>query len=179
MQSDYRQLLQKGVESDACLVVSGKEFPVHRCVLRSRSTVFEAMFSHETTEKESGRVLINDLDPESFGDFLEYLYTGSVGDDLSDDNVFGLYAAADKYDLSTLKSECVSHMRRTLSVDSFCDVMNVALRHREKYLLQSAVNFFKENLSRIIVTSKWQQFLEDNSTSANELLIKALGAEGK
>lgn len=173
MQSDYKRLLLKGTESDACLVVCGKEFPAHKCVLSARSPVFEAMFQHDTAEKKSGRIVIDDLKPDRFQDFMEYLYTGRV-ESFSDDNAFALYAAADKYDVPTLKSECVEYASKSLSVDNFCDVITVALRHDEKHLFQLAVEFFKKNVANIIVTVKWQQFMSENSTRANELFIQLL-----
>lgn len=174
MQSDYRQLLQKGMDSDTRIFVCGKEFQVHRAVLRARSTVFEAMFGHDTAEKVSGRVVIDDLDPDSFGDFLEYLYIGDVQTRLTNDKALQLYKAADKYNVSTLKMKCAEHMRRNISVYSFCDILSLALSHRDEALLQEATSFFKDNLTHIIITAKWQQFALENGTTANELFVKAL-----
>jgi len=54
------------------------EFSVSYCIV-NRSTVFEAMFTHDMTENRSSRVCIEDLDPDTVYDMISYIYSGRVG----------------------------------------------------------------------------------------------------
>ena len=43
-----------------------------------RSTVFEAMFTHDMSENRSSKVNIVDLDPDIVYDMISYIYSGRV-----------------------------------------------------------------------------------------------------
>ncbi|KAJ1523207.1 hypothetical protein ONE63_001094 [Megalurothrips usitatus] len=70
-------LLDSHQLADAALVVGGREFPVHRTILAARSTVFRAMMSTDCKEKESGKVVIEDLRPAVVELLLRYIYMDS------------------------------------------------------------------------------------------------------
>lgn len=159
-------------DSDAILNVGDRKFAVHRAILSARSPVFGAMFSHNMVESTTGEVDITGFEPDVFQDFLLYLYSARVKK-LSEENVVGLYFAADKYNTQDLKEKCVQFMRDNLTVTIFCRVVSLALQHDESDLLEVAMQFFINNLKEIILTVEWQVFLKENPTAANELLIKA------
>ena len=53
--------------SDVVFVIGGREFPCHKSILASRSTVFAAMFrQHSPEEKTINNILFEDIDPELF-----------------------------------------------------------------------------------------------------------------
>ena len=84
--------------------VSGQVFRVHRVILSARSPVFAAMFSAKMSESETGQVTIVDVTPETFRDFLQFLYTGSL--DPTSLTSVELEMCADKYQVDTLFSLC-------------------------------------------------------------------------
>lgn len=135
--------------------------------------MFAAMLRSEMKEKSTGFVDIHDLDPDAFLVFLSFLYTGCI-DELSTINVFGVYKAADMYDVGELKSNCLHLMKHSLSVDSFCDVVSISLLHDEKDLLRTCISYFSQNMVKILETAKWQTFLSENPIQGNELMIKGL-----
>ncbi len=59
---------------DATLVCSGKEFPAHRLVLCAHSDVFTRMLSGSMMEASSGRIKIEDTDPNVVETFIKYAY---------------------------------------------------------------------------------------------------------
>ena len=59
-------------------MVRGKEFHVHQAILIARSPVFEAMFTHDTKERQDCRVDIPDIPEETFQQKLRYIYGGKV-----------------------------------------------------------------------------------------------------
>ena len=69
----------------------------HKNVLAGRSSVFDAMFTHDMEENRSSRVDIQDLDGETVHDMIIYIYSGKV--EKIDDKAPGLLSAAEKYDL--------------------------------------------------------------------------------
>lgn len=131
------------------------------------------MTMHDTKEKTTGIVNIEDADPNTFSNFLYYLYTGNL-ENLAAENVPNLYITADKYEIIDLKDACLKYMVGNISVENFCDILSLSLRHDEKELSDLCINFFVENSLEIVMTSKWQQFLMENPIIGNELYIKQL-----
>lgn len=172
---NLKELFLNEHNSDFVLKVEDREFRVHKAILAARSPVFASMFQHDMVEKNSGVVDIPDCTAESFEVFLLYLYTGCA-DTMSRNNVFHLYYAADKYRVDDLKEDCVEFMMSILSVETFCDVIALSLRHGESKLQKEATLFFRQNIKEIIKTVQWQNYMSENPTHANELLIKALNA---
>lgn len=102
-----------------------KDYKAHKTVLMARSPVFAAMFLHETSEKQTGIVTIQDCDPESFGKFLEFLYTGKL-EKLLAQEALHLYETSDKYDVRELKTFCVEYLIASLTVENWCDTLIIA-----------------------------------------------------
>ena len=76
------------------LNVGGHSFDAHKAILSSTSKVFAVMFVHETTEKLSNHVDIQDIHPDVFQEVLRFIYTGRVP---LEKMTASLLAAADKY----------------------------------------------------------------------------------
>ena len=78
-------------------ITQGREFKCHQNILAGRSSVFDAMFSHDMEERRSSKVDIQDLDSDTVHDMIIYIYSGKV--EKIDDKAPGLLSAAEKYDL--------------------------------------------------------------------------------
>lgn len=171
--NDLKELFLKKEDCDVIIKVKGSEFPAHKLILRARSPVFASTFRNNMKEKSTGIIEIDDCNPDSFSNFLSFLYSGDI-DNLSVENVFSLFTTSDKYDVQDLKTKCLEFMRENLSVDTICDTIRLAVLHSETELIELSTNFFAKHLEEILVTVKWQVFLAENVTLGNELLIKAL-----
>jgi len=90
-------------QTDVEFLVEEEIFSAHRCLLSARSPVYEAMFASGMKEATSGKVNINDIDPDTFRNFLEFLYTGTVVPSSRNANLF---VVADKYQVETLMDLC-------------------------------------------------------------------------
>lgn len=156
---------------DTVLLVQGKEFKAHKSILIARSPVFAAMFRHDTVEKQTGKVTIHDCDPDSFPQFLEYLYCGSL-EDMSSNSALYLYRTSDKYNIQELKTFCTEYLMQNLTVQNVCDVVTLADQYEETSLLSSAQKFFNKNLKGIFVTSEWEDLFKKNFRLANKLLVE-------
>lgn len=93
--------LQNGFFTDVTFHVGSRQFSAHRVVLSARSTVFDKMFDEDW--QESDPIVIDDIDATNFEHLLHFLYTGFLS--VSANNT-QLKAAAEKYNLVTLKSLC-------------------------------------------------------------------------
>lgn len=173
LQENLNNLFQSGCDSNVTLKVKDQEFKAHRLILISRSSVFYAMFNHDTKEKKTGIVSIIDCDPESFKDVLSFLYTGKL-DMVSPSNAAELYKIADKYDLKCLKKECFRCLGEEMSVESFFDAILLAAMYQDCKLMDISTDFFIKNVKVILRSPRWQSLISENFKLANELLIKKM-----
>jgi len=101
------QLLASAVNeqlTDVEFQVGDESFAAHRSLLSARSSVFAAMFDSGMKELQTGKVQIDDVDPDTFRCFLEFLYTGM----LESSSIISekLFKVADKYGVETLMDLC-------------------------------------------------------------------------
>lgn len=99
---DIKKIWSSGDFSDFVIIVNGlKKFYVHKWILSIKSSVFAAMFKNDMEEGTTCKLDILDFTADAVYQFLEFLYTGSVPDDI---NVMELFALASKYNISNLKT---------------------------------------------------------------------------
>lgn len=154
---------------DTVLRVKDKEFQAHKAVLIARSKVFAAMFQHDTSEKQTGIITIPDCDPESFPEFLIYVYSGRL-DELSNRSALHLFETSEKYGVLELKTFCREHLMENLAVENWYDVMCMADMYSEEALFAAAQDFFNKNANKVFQTSEWEQLMKNNYVLANKLL---------
>lgn len=171
MSENVKNLYINQEHCDITLKLQDKEFKAHKLILAARSPAFAAMFRHEMSEKQTGIINITDCDPESFPDFLEYLYCGKL-ENISFRNAVHLYKTAEKYNVDELKMFCKIRMEKNLKVENICDVFVLAEVYDEKELHAIALDFFSRNLREIFETSEWKALLKNNVDLANKLLIE-------
>ena len=168
----FKEMLLNGQNHDLILKVGDKEIKAHQDVLRSRSQVFKSMLNHNMKEKNSGIIDIPDCDAKAMEQFLCYIYTGKV-DSLNQNNMLKLYYIADNYDMKGLKKKCCAFIKKSLSNVNVFEVIKLALNHSDSGLLEHATEHFIDNAQDIMLTVEWQIFMKDNTTVANELLLKS------
>ncbi|GFY53128.1 hypothetical protein TNIN_190631 [Trichonephila inaurata madagascariensis] len=125
MRLNSTRVLKENLESsykedllcDVNLKTKTRSFPAHRSILSARSRVFKAMFTHDMKEKNSEYVNVEDLNDDTVQRLLHYIYTATLLD-LKWDSAANLYAAADKYEILSLKSECSSFFKDKLFHDN-------------------------------------------------------------
>ena len=90
--------------TDIEFVVEGQVFVAHRAVVAARSPVLAAIFNNcLSNETMTGRVHVDDIDRDTFAEFLYFLYTGTL---LVSPNNLELLKVAQKYQVETLKDLC-------------------------------------------------------------------------
>lgn len=176
LSKNYKDLFISENCWDTILQVENKEFKAHRAILSARSTVFAAMFQHDTSEKQTGIVNIPDCDPDSFKTFLEYVYCGRL-ENISFDCALPLYAISDKYNVQELKSFCIKYLMHNITTENVCEIVILADAYDEASLFSAVQRYFNENFKKIVTTSDWENLLKKNFRLANKLLIEKSKAE--
>jgi len=122
---------------------SGKKVKVHRHVLAKDAEVFDAMLTQDTQEKNTKEMSLEHWDESTAISFLEYLYSGSVNDSKTTEELreavgpnqyiyrrsferekltVGLLKMADMYEVEDLKIDCTEYLTKNLNDDNVMEV---------------------------------------------------------
>ena len=136
-------------------------------ILGGMSPVFNATFTHDMEESRSGRIVINDLDVDTVGKMLAYIYSGKIAN--TDGKEETLLAAADKYDLPGLKSLCEDALSRAMNINNVLDMLLLADLHKAGSVKTLAISFIIENAQEIVSQEGWSKKLEKFPTILSDL----------
>ena len=158
---DMIELFESGKFSDVTIVCEDREggveeFKCHKAILAARSTVFDAMFSHDMKENRDNEVVIKDMGAKTFRDMASFIYGGRIYlEDYSE--TAKLLVAGEKYNLKQLKEKCEDHISECLSVTNVLDMLVLADLHRAATLRSTALEFFCENRKEILAQEGWRE----------------------
>lgn len=115
--------------------------------LVGRSTVFDAMFHHDTLEAEKNKIHISDIDFDVLQELLRFIYCGSVSN--LETVAIDLLSAADKYGFLDLKNICQEYLMEHFQVSNSLEVLTIADLHDCPKLKSEVVHFIGrfENLN--------------------------------
>lgn len=174
--TQFEELFKNKAQSDVYLNFGGRIFPAHKIILSARSKMFAAMFEHETAEKLSNQVDIQDIDSDVFQEVLHYLYTGRMSRETLDKMAVGVLAVADKYLLDELKAECENHLTKRISADNCAELLAFAAQpHPAMHLKKYAVDYFRRYPDLVMATDGWQKAKKENLVWSWELIEMLCG----
>jgi hypothetical protein len=138
------KLMEDSQFSDFKFIVKGKELKVHRAILCHASPVFVKLFTTDMVEVRKSECVINDIDPKIFEDFLNFIYSGKLPDNLIQ-VAKGLYEVAHYYQIETLKKICRDEVEHSLSVFNAVELYDWAgIYHEEDGLQADAWEMIKK-----------------------------------
>ncbi|XP_065203936.1 speckle-type POZ protein B-like [Planococcus citri] len=157
LSENFSSALENHDFSDFTLSLRGKDFPVHKVVLASRSNYFDKMFKSGMVENELNRVEITDVTEDVMVEMLKFIYTGKCENvnKLAD----GLLAAADKYDLDELKMICVESISKSLSVDNAPNILVLSDLYRVSKLKSKVIDFILAKSTEIMNSATWNNIM--------------------
>ncbi|CAM0880334.1 unnamed protein product [Alopecurus aequalis] len=143
------KLLETEEHADVTFEVQGEECPAHKLVLAMRCPYFKAAFYGPMKEKDSNRIVIDDMQPAVFKVLLRFIYTDSLieamGDDLDGDDkkevTKHLLVAADRYGMEKLKDMCESILCKDLDAESVATTLALAKQHSCSELQDACIRF--------------------------------------
>lgn len=157
--NDYGKLLEDqecSEYSDFTILVDEKSFHLHKCILATRSPVFQAMFRHDMIEKNSGTVKIQDIRPEVFHELILFIYTGKVNN--LEEMAPELLVAADKYSFEDLKMLCEEFMCHHITEDNALEYASVANIHSYEKLKPEVDKFIASNLKKFLNKPEFESY---------------------
>jgi len=148
--ADLKSLLTS-VDSyaDFSIVCQGENFPCHEAILRARSPVFDKMFIQKLKESTTREMIMDDIEKETVGHLLEYIYTGGVTNKV--ENEAELIYVADKYYIPGLLEMCLRKLPE-VEENKVVDILILADRHN--------LEEFKKLSMQMILKDK-KKFLKD------------------
>lgn len=158
LQTQLEELFKNKSLSDVKLIVGGRTLHAHKIILAARSKVFAAMFEHETAEKLSNQVDIQDVDPDLFQEVLIYIYSGRMSSGTMVKKAVGVLVVADKYFLDQLKAECETHLMKRMTADNCVELLALADQpHPAAHLKKYAVDFLQRSPALVKATDSWKK----------------------
>lgn len=155
---DISSIFESSKFSDCIVACEGREFRCHKNILASRSTVFDAMFTHDMEENRKSKVDIVDLDGDTVHDMVRYIYSGKVAE--LEGKATGLLSAAEKYDLRELKTMCETALCDTITQDNVLDLLVLADLHGASVVRGLALKFIVDNGKEIVAQPGWREKLK-------------------
>ncbi|KAJ1702583.1 hypothetical protein LUZ63_002362 [Rhynchospora breviuscula] len=171
------KLLENKEMADVVFEVDGVLFTAHRSVLSAQSPVFKAEFFGGRTESKVERIQIKDIKPAIFKAMLDFIYSNSVLDIISDEDipmvtqVQHLYKAAVRYALDGLKMICEDRLIRDVSINSVISSLALADEHSCCGLKHACLDYASEpgNLSQLAVKVEYIELMLSNPYLLKEL----------
>jgi len=154
----------------------GQAFKCHKAVLSAWSTVFRAMFTHSgMIEGQTQTVSIQDIKPRAMEALLKYMYDGKIQCEPEDQ--LELLAAAEKYNIQSVKNQCLKGMIDRLqysSADNVLDVLAFTDLHTDlKCLRFAAVQALAGQKDEIMGSEGWNLLCKTSPQTAFKLLDEA------
>ena len=165
---DMGKILRDEKFPDVTIVCQGEEFPCHKAILAGRSSVFEAMFSHNMKEKMENKVVVEDIDADTLDGLLCFIYCGSTTSGKS----AKLLVAAEKYNLMDLKKLCEENLCVNITVENVLDRLELADLHNAAILRSMALKFIGRNAKEVAAQKDWRERIPDVMADIFEAIIQ-------
>lgn len=141
-----RYMLSKELYCDVIFKVGDTLIKAHKCILASRSSVFEAMlFGHLP---ETGDVICIDdefIDASLFKALLGFIYCGEA--EINENTVVETLYVADKYCVTELVKHCHAFLEANISESTLFVIIQSAELFNNSKLLSMCANFITESKS--------------------------------
>ena len=168
LHDDYLKLYTESKNAEVTFIVGAKKFKAHKEILMARSSYFRAIFNSAMKEAVTNEVVIKDANPDVFEEMLKFFYTGLPPKNLSEIARF-LLPLADRYDVTILKSRCVSAIINTLTLKNVIEALLLADAHDCPRLKKKCLPLVKENVKKLKTTEDWRELKKNPDVLASLL----------
>eukprot|EP01084_Bolivina_argentea_P266495 452026_1 len=130
------------------------EFDINRIFLAMISPVFEAMLFGQMKESEpNSEVIIADIDAEAFQCIINFAYCNNPK--LTPKTVCLVRSICDRYQIQLLQTICDNYFESCLNGDTFCMLLNEAVKLNSSYCAEACLTFLRcnSNLTKAILDS--------------------------
>ncbi|GFU21847.1 speckle-type POZ protein B [Trichonephila clavipes] len=173
LSQDLKSMYKNSRDAGFTLVVETEEIRVNSSFLAARSPVFKKMFDYDKEHHVRCSAVIPDVSLPAMKRLVEFLYTGAVEDaakDITFQEVYDLYYAADKYEVMDLRKMCGTTLMSKASVDNASKIFLWADRHSDDDLKSQILNFIRLNYETVVDSDDWRHLTDNKTKLANEAL---------
>lgn len=168
LSEDLNKFMLKNILADISLKCGENVIPVHKTILAARSEVFLKKIQKELNVNSNVIIDVSDIEPFMLGVLLKYLYTGTIPDALSEENMHKLYTVSNAYAVPSLLKMCKCYISKNLNEGNFIDFLMLANAHDDKELTNAISNFVILN-PVLMKNEKWIRFTKDFPKIAHEI----------
>ena len=132
---------KQGRYCDLVLLIQGRHFPAHRCVLATCSTWFDSKLKMHKTVKEEITVHCQNL--ELFYAVLTYCYTGQI---IIDRHVVDeLLYLSDYFGIVKLKNHCCEYLGRNINGRNVFNTFDISIKYGLSEVQKQSLIFLQRN----------------------------------
>ena len=117
---------------------------------------------------------MSDVEEGTFKELLHYLYAGKTLRDLADSSDQPLYEIAHKYDVGSLREECVANLQLNIKVTNASNLFVWSDTYKIDELRQAVVKFISKHGRQICNSPEWVTFSETYPRLSVEVTRKIL-----
>ena len=156
--------------ADFTIICEDQKFPCHKVILAARSDVFRAMLSQETEEIINNEVKIVDSCPEIVKNIIDFIYKGSIPEEI-DDVCGDLIYLATKYNLTGLALACEVALVKTICDANALSTLVLIDRHCPRSSIRDdVIKYISMNTVNIIDTEHWETFVKQEPKLVTEVM---------
>ncbi|XP_023221133.1 BTB/POZ domain-containing protein 2-like [Centruroides sculpturatus] len=150
MKERLSHLMTSRQMTDVTLIIGQEKeyFPTRSLLLSIHSEVFHAMFYGPLAEKRKN-VTLPDDDAKAFRVFIKYIYTEEVALHSVDEAIRSLHFA-EKYMVTRMKNQCLSHLTNHIWPDTVLEIYEAASQLQQNELTMECWMYITDNMSEII-----------------------------
>jgi hypothetical protein len=131
---------------------------VHKCILRMRSPVFDAMLSSEMCESTSGSLCIADADYNVMKELIHFIYTDDISDNKILDSIADqLLCVSSKYQILNLLSICEDYLITNINMDNVFYYLNLASMYHTLKLKEQTLIYIAHNFNKLSGTKEFNE----------------------
>ncbi len=109
------------------------------------------------------KIKVKDIEPDVAELLIKYIYT----DDVPENSIsWDLFEAAKTYEIIRLQELCLKSLRRNISAQNCCRMLEAAMLHDFEDYFNFAMVFFKNNKEEVMSSDSWKQVLTNNTLLA-------------
>ncbi|KAG8197292.1 hypothetical protein JTE90_007538 [Oedothorax gibbosus] len=164
---NLKAMLETGSSHDVTFLVDGKAVKGHRSFIDCRSPKLAKMFQQDVIKDET--IVIEDASFDVFKIFLHFLYTGEIIDK-NLETIFTLYELGVRFQVPSLRDECISKLTEDISMGSYYRILTLANKHDDLELKEAAKNFCRRNFDRINKTEEWERLVDSDPGLASYVI---------
>lgn len=153
------RMQETSLHSDIKLRIGDLTIPCHRVVLCAASPYFDAMLSHEFSERNSLEVELKCVYPPAGFSLIKYIYTGEIV--ISQSEVQGLFEACDLLLFDSLKESCVSFMLRHIRSSNCINFLRLAKLHDLKSLAKKSKKWMLEHFEEVVNGNEFSELTQE------------------